>query len=141
PRWHEHATSHDAALRVRVARRGGHGLLRRGKERKLGAVKRAALAALLVLGACQRSPAVTPDTLFAAATDQLQHGELSEALKLTTQGIDLSRGNPSSVDAWRFRLLRTEIFLLQRQADPDVGPSLTASLPDTAAFAPLRARQ
>lgn len=103
-------------------------------------MRRAALAALLLLGACQRASTPDANRLFDAATDQFRHGELAEARKLTMQGIDLTSSNPSSVDAWRFRLLSTEIHLVLREKD-EARSILRESLPDGASFAPLRAKK
>ncbi|MGH9370144.1 MAG: tetratricopeptide repeat protein, partial [Vicinamibacterales bacterium] len=77
---------------------------------------------------------------MASATHQLTHGDLADALALTNQGIELTRAQPASVQFWQLRLLRGEILLLQRKPD-DVVPLLKESLPDSPAFARLRAKQ
>jgi CHAT domain-containing protein/tetratricopeptide (TPR) repeat protein len=105
-------------------------------------VKRAALAAILaVCCACRPGPPpAQPADLLAAGVDQLHHGDLSQALDSAVRGIDLTRGDPASAVAWRLRLLRAEILLLQRRP-ADAVPPLRERLPDTPEFAPIRARQ
>ncbi|HKB13865.1 MAG TPA: CHAT domain-containing tetratricopeptide repeat protein [Vicinamibacterales bacterium] len=77
-------------------------------------------------------------SLFDEATFATRSDELSRAKTIAERGAALSR--PDSEWLWKFRLLRGEVLLLQRQ--PGELPALvSATLPPGPAFDPLRARQ
>lgn len=100
----------------------------------------AGIVALLCLSGCRSPATMDLDQLYAAAQDQLQHGLLSQALTMADQGIAVTAGDPSSVAAWRYRLFRAEIRLIQREP-ADALPALREPLPNSKAFDSLRAKQ
>jgi tetratricopeptide (TPR) repeat protein len=69
-----------------------------------------------------------------------RRGELSDARTLADRGVWLTQRNPDSEWAWKFRLLRGEILLLQNQPS-EVEAIVRAPMPAGAPFDPLRARQ
>jgi CHAT domain-containing protein len=96
------------------------------------------LLALAAVCACTRTSERAFATTFRAAKDAVQRGELTEARALAERGA--ARAAPETPWSWKFRFLRGEILLLQRQ--PAGVPGLVdASLPPGAAFDALRARQ
>jgi len=95
----------------------------------------AASGALAVLALISCGP--RPAALFEEATADFRQGRLAEALAKATRGRDRA-GGPAG--RWKFELLRAEILLRQRPPQ-ELLPLLEAPLPETPAFAPLRARQ
>ncbi len=71
---------------------------------------------------------------------ELRRGDFPRALAFADRGLALTNTSQSSQWAWTFRFLRSEVLLFQRQTR-DVMPLLAEPLPDTSAFAALRARQ
>ena len=104
-------------------------------------MKRAvAAASLLALVACGPGSRQL-DSLYESARLARRQGQLKDALELSERGISLTSGQPASVSAWRFRLLRAEIQVLDNKL-ADVRPVVVdATLPDGPAFAALRSRQ
>ena len=67
-------------------------------------------------------------------------GDLDAAMGFVNQGVELTRADAGSVNAWTFALLRAEIQL----ARPDVAAAqaaLAATLPTSSSFDALRSRQ
>jgi CHAT domain-containing protein/tetratricopeptide (TPR) repeat protein len=99
----------------------------------------AVLLFLIVSSGCsathqeRRLAAIFDQATFAARSD-----DLLQARSLAERGETLARSDPEW--EWRFRLLRGEILLLQRQP-AEVLPLIDAPLPAGPAFDPLRARQ
>lgn len=104
-------------------------------------MRRTALAVLLLAGACRPTPLEpTAGELLAAAIDEIRHGQLSEALTLADRGFAAAPADPALPLAPQLRLLRAEIFLLQRQSVQAL-PLLAEPLPDLPALAVPRAKQ
>ncbi|HMF94739.1 MAG TPA: CHAT domain-containing protein [Vicinamibacterales bacterium] len=96
------------------------------------------LTLILIATGCARNPELELATTFDAATLAARRDELSDGRALAERGITLAPQD--SEWGWKFRLLRGEILLLQRQP-ADVLPVIDATLPDGPAFDRLRARQ
>src|SRR6185503_1561440 len=90
--------------------------------------------ALVAAAACARTSERHLASAFEDATLTLRRGELDEARALTERGLSLAQAD--SVLAWRFRLLRGEILLLQHQPS-DVLPLVSAPVPPQPAFDPI----
>src|SRR5437016_4672265 len=102
-------------------------------------MKRAVLLfALVAASACAGRSERRLAATFEDATLAWRRGELNESRNLAERGLTLAA--PESVWAWKFRLLRGEILLLQHQPT-EVLPLATATLPAGAAFDGLRIRQ
>lgn len=104
-------------------------------------MKRAAvlvvLVALAAAGCAERRNRQLAST-FDETKLATRRGELDGARALAERGVSLAP--PDSPWAWKFRLLRGEILLLQHQQS-ELPPLVSAPLPAGAAYAPIRARQ
>jgi CHAT domain-containing protein/tetratricopeptide (TPR) repeat protein len=100
-------------------------------------------AALIVLALAAAPPCApqarhAPQSTLDAARTAMRRGELGDALALVDRG--LSKATPDSDEAWRLRLLRGEVLLLQSQP-AEVVPLVKATIPQGERFDPLRVRQ
>ncbi len=98
----------------------------------------AVVLALMSLSACARDRERDLESTLNAARTEMLHGELVEA-RATVEGA-LAKTKSDTDAAWRLRLLRGEILLLQSQP-ADVLPIVTTPLPRDPHFDPLRAQQ
>jgi len=103
-------------------------------------MRRAALVLALVSSfSCTRTPAKAARTAADAAA-AIRRGELVQAQLLAEQALADSSFSPDSTWPWTFRLLRAESLILQLNAKA-ARTDLTATLPPSAEFDSLRARQ
>jgi CHAT domain-containing protein/tetratricopeptide (TPR) repeat protein len=105
-------------------------------------VKLGACAAILLAATCACVTSTEPRLrqLYDSSTDLLWRGELSAASSLAAQGTDLTSNGPSTVWAWRFRLLTAEILVVRRDLR-DVPRLLDGGPPTSADFDWIRAKQ
>jgi CHAT domain-containing protein len=104
-------------------------------------MRRIAVAiALIFTCACAGRSQQRIDRTFAAAQQALRRGALTDAGTLADQGLGLTRGEPDSQQAWKFRLLRAEIDIARLKFEGAL-PFLSAPLPGGREFDALRARQ
>jgi tetratricopeptide (TPR) repeat protein len=94
--------------------------------------------ALAALSACTTDPQREVESTVGAARTAIRRGELVEARTLVERA--LAKAKPDSEAAWRLRLLRGDILLLQSQP-AEVVPLVTTPLPSDPRFDPLRAQQ
>jgi CHAT domain-containing protein/tetratricopeptide (TPR) repeat protein len=99
------------------------------------------LLALLLASSCQRSPSDADlQRTFDAANLAFLRGDLTEAQTLSEQGVAKAGPQADSVWMWRFRLLRGDILISERNLT-EVRGLVQATLPAGASFDSLRARQ
>src|ERR1700730_8183668 len=104
-------------------------------------MRRVAVAITLIFTcACAGRSQQRIDRTFAAAQQALRRGALTDAGTLADQGLGLTRGEPDSQQAWKFRLLRAEIDIARLKFEGAL-PFLSAPLPGGREFDALRARQ
>lgn len=94
--------------------------------------------ALAAMSACATDPQRELESNLQAARTSIRRGELVEARALVDRA--LAKAKPDSEAAWRLRLLRGEILLLQSQP-AEVVPLVATPLPSDPRFDPLRAQQ
>jgi CHAT domain-containing protein/predicted negative regulator of RcsB-dependent stress response len=101
----------------------------------------ALVLALFALSSCHRgSSDVDLQRTFDAANLAFRHGELTEARALSEQGMTSAGPRGDSVWSWRFRLLRGDILISQRNLG-EVRSLTHAVMPAGASFDSLRAQQ
>jgi len=99
------------------------------------------LVLLLVVSSCHRGLSESDlQRTFDAANLAFLRGELTEAQALSEQGIAKAGPKADSVWSWRFRLLRGDILISERNLT-EVRELVHATLPPGALFDSLRARQ
>ena len=104
-------------------------------------VASAILLALLVLSSCHRRPSDSDlQRTYDQANGALLNGELTEAQALAERGLTLAGPQQDSEWSWRFRLLRGDILISERNLT-EVRGLVHAPLPSGAPFDSLRARQ
>ncbi len=94
--------------------------------------------ALVAMSACAADPQRELESNLEAARTSIRRGELVEARALVERA--LAKTKPDSEAAWRLRLLRGDILLLQSQP-AEVVELVTTPLPSDPRFDPLRAQQ
>jgi CHAT domain-containing protein/tetratricopeptide (TPR) repeat protein len=100
-----------------------------------------ALVLALVVSSCHRGASDADlQRTFDAANLAFLRGELTEAQKLTEKAIAEAGPRANSLWSWRFRLLRGDIQISERNL-ADVRELVHATLPPGAAFDSVRARQ
>jgi CHAT domain-containing protein/Tfp pilus assembly protein PilF len=96
---------------------------------------------LLAASSCHRGPTESDfQQTFKAANLAFQRGELTDAQALAEQGITKAGAGRDSEWSWRFRLLRGDILISQRNLT-EVRPLVHATLPAADSFDSLRGRQ
>src|SRR5215467_3532018 len=101
----------------------------------------ALILALLTVSSCHRGPSGSDlRRTFDAANLAFLQGELTEARALADRGIALAGPHQHSEWTWRFRLLRGDILISERNLT-EVRELVQATLPPGASFDSLRARQ
>src|SRR5262245_56042271 len=98
-------------------------------------MKLRALACLIfAISACTPSPGRELERAFEAGREALERGNFADAAAAAERGAASSRDPGDLRWAWRFRLLRAEIHLLQLQAR-EAKPLLSDTPPDGDRFA------
>lgn len=101
----------------------------------------APVIALLVLSSCHRGPSNADlQRTFDAANLAFRRGELTEAQTLSERGMTIAGPQDDSVWSWRFRLLRGDILISERNLG-EVRALTRAVVPAGASFDSLRAQQ
>jgi CHAT domain-containing protein len=101
----------------------------------------ALVLAFLALSSCHRGPSdVDLQRTFDAANLAFRRGELTEAQALSERGMTGAGPESESVWSWRFRLLRGDILISQRNLG-EVRSLTHAVVPAGASFDSLRAQQ
>src|SRR5262249_5935166 len=93
-----------------------------------------ALAAILAAG-CSGTPERL-DQLFAVAEADVRAGEMFRAQAEIEHGLSLAAERHDVLFQWRFRLLRAEVLLFSRRAEP-VLADMEEPMPPGPRFAPL----
>src|SRR5215467_14593320 len=101
----------------------------------------ALILALVVLSSCHRGPSNADlQRTFDAADLAFRRGQFTEAQTLSERGIASAGPQGDSVWSWRFRLLRGDVLISERNFG-EVRPLTHAELPAGAAFDSVRAQQ
>ena len=95
---------------------------------------------LLVASGCTHRSDEKLTALAETSINDLRGGQLSEALKSAERGLALTQDSPVSQFAFRFRLLKAEILILQGQVAA-ARLILELPIPDAMAYRALAARQ
>jgi CHAT domain-containing protein/tetratricopeptide (TPR) repeat protein len=104
-------------------------------------MSRVVIASLVLAAyACSGSAELQLTRIYEAGRVALLRGELPEARVLSDQGLTLLTSQPESEWAWKFRLLRGEILVVQGEFT-SARPLLTSPMPLDPQSAPLRSRQ
>src|SRR5262252_3101120 len=101
----------------------------------------ALVLALLILSSCHRARSDADlQRTFDAANLAFRRGELTEAQTLSERGMKSAGPQADSVGSWRFRLLRGDILISERNLG-EVRSLTHAAVPAGASFDSLRAQQ
>ncbi len=100
---------------------------------------RAAIVFILIASACGQPAVRRFESTFDGSRQALRRGEFAEARRLADGGRRAA-ADRDPLWAWRFRLLDAEAAVLDRDFAA-AQSAIDASLPEAAAFDPLRARQ
>jgi CHAT domain-containing protein len=97
------------------------------------------VAAILLAGCSKQAPERL-DRLYQTAESDVRAGEMYRAQTETDRGLALAVERRDPLFQWRFRLLRAEILLFSRRAEP-VLADLSEPIPDAPQFSPLAVRK
>ncbi len=96
--------------------------------------------ALILFASCSPSTEVHLQDLYDNGSKQLLLGEMDDARRLADEGLRLSSEQQQSPWQWKFKLLQDEVRLIGRQLSAPF-PALEEQIPDSPAYAWVRARQ
>src|SRR5262245_4366536 len=101
---------------------------------------RSFLLAAILLAGCSRQAPERLDRLYELAEADVRAGEMLRAQSKADHGIALASERRDVLFQWRFRLLRAEVLLFNRRAEP-VLADLSEPMPSRPEFAALAARK